>query len=238
MSDSRRLVNYYRPTRDGRIVFGKGGGLLAFAGRIGPASSTRRPAAPTSCCDHLHRTYPQLRRRARRPELVRADRLRAGRPAVPPPPAGCARRDRRRGLLRQRRRARRTRPAARSRRWRSGATTSGRRRCWRAPPAGRLPPEPATWAGGQLVKRALRRKEDAEDRGEPHGSGRRCGSPRWIRRASSTAADASQIGRGRVAATFWGQTPYRAGYGVRPRHGPVTRTRARIARCGAVRARC
>ena len=24
---------------------------------------------------------------------------------------------------------------------------------------------PATWAGGQLVKRALRRKEDAEDRG-------------------------------------------------------------------------
>ena len=32
-------------------------------------------------------------------------------------------------------------------------------------PAGRLPPEPATWAGGQLVKRALRRKEDAEDGG-------------------------------------------------------------------------
>ena len=32
-------------------------------------------------------------------------------------------------------------------------------------PAGRLPPEPGTWLGGQVVKRALRRKEDAEDRG-------------------------------------------------------------------------
>ena len=38
-------------------------------------------------------------------------------------------------------------------------------------PAGRLPPEPGTWLGGQVVKRALRRKEDAEDRGGRDGSG-------------------------------------------------------------------
>jgi len=35
ISDSRRLVNYYRRTADGRVVFGKGGGTLALGGRIG-----------------------------------------------------------------------------------------------------------------------------------------------------------------------------------------------------------
>ena len=44
VSDSRRLVNYYRPTRDGRVVFGKGGGLLALAGRIG--AEVRRAVGP------------------------------------------------------------------------------------------------------------------------------------------------------------------------------------------------
>src|SRR5205823_2959479 len=32
ISDSRMLVNYYRNTLDGRLVFGKGGGKLAFGG--------------------------------------------------------------------------------------------------------------------------------------------------------------------------------------------------------------
>ncbi|WP_249019136.1 FAD-binding oxidoreductase [Conexibacter sp. S30A1] len=35
VSDSRRLVNYYRTARDGRIVFGKGGGAVAPSGRLG-----------------------------------------------------------------------------------------------------------------------------------------------------------------------------------------------------------
>jgi putative aminophosphonate oxidoreductase len=35
ISDSRLLVHYYRTTDDGRIAFGKGGGLLAFGGRVG-----------------------------------------------------------------------------------------------------------------------------------------------------------------------------------------------------------
>ena len=33
ISDSRTLVNYYRPTMDGRIAFGTGGGLLSFGNR-------------------------------------------------------------------------------------------------------------------------------------------------------------------------------------------------------------
>src|SRR6187551_1047243 len=33
VSDCRLLVHYYRPTRDGRVAFGRGGGRLAFGGR-------------------------------------------------------------------------------------------------------------------------------------------------------------------------------------------------------------
>lgn len=37
VSDSHLMVDYYRTTRDGRIVFGRGGGGLAFRGRFGAA---------------------------------------------------------------------------------------------------------------------------------------------------------------------------------------------------------
>ena len=36
ISNSRLMVHYYRTTQDGRIAFGRGGGALGFAGRIGP----------------------------------------------------------------------------------------------------------------------------------------------------------------------------------------------------------
>lgn len=45
ISDSRMLVNYYRTTLDGRIVFGKGGGALAFAGRVGSSFDGPSPRA-------------------------------------------------------------------------------------------------------------------------------------------------------------------------------------------------
>ncbi len=59
VSDSRRLVNYYRPTLDGRMVFGKGGGTLAYANAIGRNFDHpgRRAAAIRS---QLVRTYPSL----------------------------------------------------------------------------------------------------------------------------------------------------------------------------------
>jgi len=34
ISDCRLLVHYYRPTMDGRVAFGRGGGRLAFGGRV------------------------------------------------------------------------------------------------------------------------------------------------------------------------------------------------------------
>lgn len=59
ISDSRRLVHYYRRTDDGRIAFGKGGGTLARGGRIGASFH-----GPSPRLDDLRaqfrRTYPLL----------------------------------------------------------------------------------------------------------------------------------------------------------------------------------
>jgi glycine/D-amino acid oxidase-like deaminating enzyme len=45
ISDSRRLINYYRRTDDGRVVFGKGGGALAVGGWIGASFARPSPRA-------------------------------------------------------------------------------------------------------------------------------------------------------------------------------------------------
>jgi putative aminophosphonate oxidoreductase len=59
ISDSRRLVHYYRTTSDGRIVFGKGGGRIAFRGRQ-DRTKWSTPASPSLVKDQLLRTYPQF----------------------------------------------------------------------------------------------------------------------------------------------------------------------------------
>jgi putative aminophosphonate oxidoreductase len=59
VSDSRLRVNYYRLTRDGRLAFGKGGGTIAFDGRIG--SAFHGPSAHASEVESaLRAIYPQL----------------------------------------------------------------------------------------------------------------------------------------------------------------------------------
>jgi glycine/D-amino acid oxidase-like deaminating enzyme len=45
VSDSRRLVNYYRTSRDGRVLFGKGGGAVAVNGRLGREYHVASPRA-------------------------------------------------------------------------------------------------------------------------------------------------------------------------------------------------
>jgi putative aminophosphonate oxidoreductase len=59
VSDSRLRVHYYRLTREGRLAFGKGGGAIAFGGRIGHAFHGSAPrAAEVEAA--LRATYPQL----------------------------------------------------------------------------------------------------------------------------------------------------------------------------------
>jgi glycine/D-amino acid oxidase-like deaminating enzyme len=59
ISDSRRLVHYYRPTNDGRVVFGKGGGRLGFRAHMN-RSVWATPLRGPEVIDQFHRTYPIL----------------------------------------------------------------------------------------------------------------------------------------------------------------------------------
>jgi glycine/D-amino acid oxidase-like deaminating enzyme len=61
--DSRTLVHYMRTTRDGRIVFGWGGGKMGFGGRRS-ARLERDPAVVRRAGESLLRFFPQLRGRA------------------------------------------------------------------------------------------------------------------------------------------------------------------------------
>ncbi|WP_371764807.1 NAD(P)/FAD-dependent oxidoreductase [Massilia sp.] len=59
MTDSRTVLNYWRNTPDGRIVFGKPLGQFAFAGRIGDLYERPTPAADKVAAE-MRRFYPQL----------------------------------------------------------------------------------------------------------------------------------------------------------------------------------
>ena len=59
ISDSRRLVHYYRRTDDDRVAFGKGGGALALGGRIGASFHGPSPRVD-DVRDQFRRTYPRL----------------------------------------------------------------------------------------------------------------------------------------------------------------------------------
>ncbi|MGI9183664.1 MAG: NAD(P)/FAD-dependent oxidoreductase [Solirubrobacteraceae bacterium] len=59
ISDSRRLVNYYRQSEDGRVVFGKGGGGVAYQGHIGASFLHESPRAQ-EVTGQLHYVYPML----------------------------------------------------------------------------------------------------------------------------------------------------------------------------------
>ena len=59
VTDSQLMVDYYRTTRDGRIVFGKGTGALSFGSKIGDVFSEDMQSLALVEAD-LRRTYPML----------------------------------------------------------------------------------------------------------------------------------------------------------------------------------
>jgi glycine/D-amino acid oxidase-like deaminating enzyme len=59
VSDARARTEYYRPTADGRVAFGKGGGTLALGGRIGSAFHGEAPYA-REVEDAFRRVFPGL----------------------------------------------------------------------------------------------------------------------------------------------------------------------------------
>jgi putative aminophosphonate oxidoreductase len=57
IADARLMVHYYQATRDGRIVFGKGGGTLAYRARIGDGFN--HDAGRTAwVTEHMHKILP------------------------------------------------------------------------------------------------------------------------------------------------------------------------------------
>jgi putative aminophosphonate oxidoreductase len=59
ITDSQTMVDYYRISRDGRIVFGKGGWTIAYGGNIG-ANFDRHPRRAAEVTADLRRYYPTL----------------------------------------------------------------------------------------------------------------------------------------------------------------------------------
>jgi glycine/D-amino acid oxidase-like deaminating enzyme len=59
LSDSRRMINYWRSTPDGRVVFGKGGGAMSVANRVDRRFTGPSGRAP-SVYGAYRRLYPQL----------------------------------------------------------------------------------------------------------------------------------------------------------------------------------
>jgi glycine/D-amino acid oxidase-like deaminating enzyme len=163
VSDSRRLVNYYRTTEDGRVVFGKGGGGIAVGGRI-TRSFDRSGRHAAEVLAQFRRTYPAL---ADLPVPARwrgaVDYSVTGVPFV-----GPLSRDGHVFLA-----------AGFSGNGVGPSFVAGRALAdmalgreapelpegLRAPRASRLPPEPVRALAGRLVRAAVKRKEDAEDQG-------------------------------------------------------------------------
>ena len=163
ISDSRLLVNYYRTTLDGRLVFGKGGGRLAFGGSIGTSFDGRSPRADAIEAS-MRALYPSLRDvPVTHDWMGPIDRTEIGLPFF-------SRLGGREDIL-----------------YGLGYTGNGvgptfvggrilaslalglddewARAGLARDPVGLFPPEPVRYLGGLLVRRAVERKEAAEDRG-------------------------------------------------------------------------
>lgn len=162
ISDSRLMVHYYRTTRDGRIAFGKGGGRLAFGGRIGESFNGRSPIE-SSLTVELRGIYPFL---ATTPVTTSwagpIDRTIDGFPFF----CSLGRDDLIVGVGYS---GNGVGPSALGGRI-LASLALGLRDEWsscglvRRPPRG-MPPEPFRYVGGSLVRRAVGRKERAEDLG-------------------------------------------------------------------------
>jgi glycine/D-amino acid oxidase-like deaminating enzyme len=180
ITDGRTLLHYFRTTRDGRIVFGWGGGRLAYGGRLNgrievdsdTVAETRR---------HLLRTFPVLEGRAIThawggPIDVSPSHLpQIG--TLPGGPVHFAFGFTGNGVG----------PTHLAGRTLASLALDRRDGYTRLPLVGAgagawVPPEPLAWLGGNAVRRAFIRREEAFDRGEQPGLATRavCALPKAL----------------------------------------------------------
>jgi glycine/D-amino acid oxidase-like deaminating enzyme len=164
ITDGRTLLHYFRTTRDGRIVFGWGGGQLAYGGRVNGRIEVDPDVAATTR-GHLVRIFPALEGRAIThawggPIDVSPSHIpQVG--TLPGAPVHFALGFTGNGVGP-------THLAARA----LAALALDRRDRWTALPivgadAGAwVPPEPLAWLGGNVVRQAFLRREEALEQGE------------------------------------------------------------------------
>jgi glycine/D-amino acid oxidase-like deaminating enzyme len=168
VSDSRRLVNYYRTTEDGRVVFGKGGGDIAVGARI-TNHFDRSESRAAAVVAQFRRTYPNLGDvPVHRHWRGAVDYSVTGVPFVGPLPgspqvlvaAGFSGNGVGPSHVAGRAMSQMVR----------GHEPEDLPEGLRVPRDGRMPPEPIRYLAGRVVREAVRRKEDAEDLGQtPNG---------------------------------------------------------------------
>jgi len=180
ITDSRTLVHYFRTTRDGRIVFGWGGGRLAYGGRVNGRLEVDGEVAAV-VREHLLRIFPALEGRAIThawggPIDVSPSHI----PQVGTLPSGPVHfafgfTGNGVGPTHLAGRALASLALDRRDRWTSLPIVGADAGAW-------VPPEPLAWLGGSLVRGAFLRREEAFERGERPGPVTRalCAVPRAL----------------------------------------------------------
>jgi glycine/D-amino acid oxidase-like deaminating enzyme len=180
VTDGRTLVHYFRTTRDGRILLGWGGGRLAYGARVNGRVEVDADAA-TSAHQALLRLFPQLegRRIAHAwggPIDVSPSHIpQIG--SLPDQPVHFAFGYTGNGVG----------PTNLAGRTLASLAQGVEDELTALPIVGAgagawVPPEPLTWLGGSLVRRAMVRRELAEELGEKAGPVTRavCAAPRAL----------------------------------------------------------
>lgn len=167
ITDSRAMIHYFRTTPDGRIAFGWGGGRVVFGARTaGRAEVDARVVAEVE--RHLRRFFPQLA--GRRVEHAWGGPIDVSPThlpivgTVPGKPIHYAFGYTGNGVGPSHMTGRILASLALDRR------DDPSRLAIVDPPAVRVPPEPLRYLGGSIVRRALLRKETAEERGRRPGA--------------------------------------------------------------------
>jgi len=159
ITDSRSLLHYFRTTRDGRIAFGWGGGRIAAGARTHGRSEVDAEVV-AAATEHLHDYFPDLRgRRVTHAWGGPIDASPTHLPAVHTLPG-------RRAWVAAGYTGNGVGPSNMVGRTLAslalGRDDEDARLTFVDPKAPRLPPEPFHWLGGESIRLALLKKEEAE----------------------------------------------------------------------------
>ncbi len=164
--DGRALVDYFRTTPDGRIVFGWGGGRIAMGARLGGRSELD-PEVVAAVAEHLHAFFPGLAgRRITHAWGGPIDASPTHLPMVLPLPGG-------RAFVAAGYTGNGVGPSHMVGRTLASLALDRRDEPSRlafvdpAPPL--VPPEPLQWIGGEAIRAGIIAKENAELAGRPPG---------------------------------------------------------------------